>query len=523
MSRSVPDASSHAVSAALRALPVATATDIFAGSDLSNDSQMHAYLASQLFGADTVSGPDNSQDTHQSHNSLSWPAVPFLPAAYRSEALSLFGDHAAMEYEGALSPFMLRDSECPVSTLTANSASQPVKGAASPSSQGADVRQETGKRRKLNKSLAPETSSAALAEELAKTVSELERLKEQQSTLENKNALLEKCLQLNLGQRKHQAMLEDAPTKSVQHYISQEIKDSGQGPLLVSSVRGQANRITVHEIAKMGVPEFASLWTDYIHSIGSCLLQIGEATEGPLVDMMHKLTDESSQLLGCIKLLNVKVHEAMLRGEMDPHLAKTQSMSHYYASSVALMQLSDEQLGDMEHLRRIYLTRRAVLAQEREALVAQAARCIINGQEHVPLPGTTKVSLLAAQLQQNAQEDYRVYHRIAAAARRGVLTTRQWASVIVHAYPYLMTLESSLEAFASQKGMAPKSAIVRAAQTDDMESDWLALQEYIELISQEKPHDYLPLSKCSAFKFKVESQDDSTKTDFDTFRHRGSH
>ena len=86
-----------------------------------------------------------------------------------------------------------------------------------------------------------------------------------------------------------------------------------------------------------------------------------------------------------------------------------------------------------------------------------------------------------------------------------------------------MTLESSLEAFASQKGMAPNSAIVKAAQTDDMESDWLALQEYIELISQEKPHDCLPLSKCSAFKFKVESQDDSTKTDFDTFRHRGSH
>ncbi len=76
------------------------------------------------------------------------------------------------------------------------------------------------------------------------------------------------------------------------------------------------------------------LLQDYIQSIGSCLLQFGEATEGPLVDMMHKLTDESSQLLGCIKLLNPKVHEAMLRGELDPTLAKTQSMSHYYASSV---------------------------------------------------------------------------------------------------------------------------------------------------------------------------------------------
>ncbi len=54
---------------------------------------------------------------------------------------------------------------------------------------------------------------------------------------------------------------QDAPTQSVQHYISQEIKNTERGPLLVSSVRGQANRITVHEIANMGVPEFASLWT----------------------------------------------------------------------------------------------------------------------------------------------------------------------------------------------------------------------------------------------------------------------
>jgi len=93
-----------------------------------------------------------------------------------------------------------------------------------------------------------------------------------------------------------------------------------------------------------------------------------------------------------------------------------------------------------------------------------------------------------------------------------VLTTRQWASVIVHAYPYLMTVESSLEAFASHKGMQPKSAILKEAQTDNMESDWLALQEYIELISQENPHEYLPLCKCSAFKSKAKTQDGPTKT-----------
>lgn len=86
-----------------------------------------------------------------------------------------------------------------------------------------------------------------------------------------------------------------------------------------------------------------------------------------------------------------------------------------------------------------------------------------------------------------------------------VMTTRQWAAMIVHAYPYLMTLGASSEAFASHRGMQAKSDIVEAAQTDEMESDWLASQKYIELISQEKSHDYLPLSKCSAFKFKVKT------------------
>jgi len=157
MPRSVPDgSSSRAASTALAATPVAAASDIFAESDVSNDTHLHAYLASQLFSADTTSGAEKSQDTQQSHGRLSWPPVPFVPATYRNEALSLFGDHAAVEYEGALSPLSLCDGEPPVCALTATSESQLVKGTASASSQDAAVRQETGKRRKLNKPLAPQ-------------------------------------------------------------------------------------------------------------------------------------------------------------------------------------------------------------------------------------------------------------------------------------------------------------------------------------------------------------------------------
>ena len=57
----------------------------------------------------------------------------------------------------------------------------------------------------------------------------------------------------------------------------------------------------------------------------------------------------------------------------------------------ALLNLSQEQLEDLERLRLIYFTRRAVLAKERESLVRQALKCISTSQQTVPLPGHSQV------------------------------------------------------------------------------------------------------------------------------------
>ena len=54
-------------------------------------------------------------------------------------------------------------------------------------------------------------------------------------------------------------------------------------------------------------------------------------------------------------------------------------------------------MEDMELLRRIYFTRRAILAKERESLVNQALRCISTSQHTVPLPGNSQVSNLSTQ------------------------------------------------------------------------------------------------------------------------------
>ena len=61
-----------------------------------------------------------------------------------------------------------------------------------------------------------------------------------------------------------------------------------------------------------------------------------------------------------------------------------------------LLELSEEQLQDLEMLRRIYLIKRAGLAKERKMLVHQAVRSLSHAEDTVPLPGHTRVSSRSA-------------------------------------------------------------------------------------------------------------------------------
>ena len=90
-----------------------------------------------------------------------------------------------------------------------------------------------------------------------------------------------------------------------------------------------------------------------------------------------------------------------------------------------------------------------------------------------------------------------------------ILSTKQWARIIVHAYPYLPTVEQSLQAFAefeTSKSFMSTTDILKAAETDSMETAWqaLQLQEYIELNGEKNTHNYLPLSSCPSFKSKAQ-------------------
>ena len=85
------------------------------------------------------------------------------------------------------------------------------------------------------------------------------------------------------------------------------------------------------------------------------------------------------------------------------------------------MGLSEEQISDTLYLRRLYLTKRGLLAVERSKLMSEMHAA---GSPDTAIP-TARESLdklcgLASNLQQNAVEDYQIYIKVAAAVRRGV-------------------------------------------------------------------------------------------------------
>ena len=100
-----------------------------------------------------------------------------------------------------------------------------------------------------------------------------------------------------------------------------------------------------------------------------------------------------------------------------------------------LLAISEEQMQDIMLLRRIYVTRRGLHALERRALVSQAP--ISHHQIPLPSDNLTQLSDLASQLKKNAADDYRVYHRVACASRRGV---RHSASVCIFSCVLLFVL-----------------------------------------------------------------------------------
>ena len=83
-----------------------------------------------------------------------------------------------------------------------------------------------------------------------------------------------------------------------------------------------------------------------------------------------------------------------------------------------LWSLSEGQVSDLMHLRRLSITRRVVLSLQRKTLMAQLTmsdRQVLNPTESI-----LTVEELTNELRQNAIEDKKIFYKVARAVHRGV-------------------------------------------------------------------------------------------------------
>lgn len=254
--------------------------------------------------------------------------------------------------------------------------------------------------------------------QLAATTAQLEELRSRQQQLEARNVLLEKISYLS---RKtppagHAALDEGHPDHGAYSAAQPFVQHL---PSLTISLPGQQRTMSLQEASQLSLQQFAALYTDYNCEIGACLLQLKERQDSAVQARMQVLTLEALSLTGRT-MLNPANHRAIVHARLDDAAPVSQKPGKaFYQGLLMVLNLSQAQVQDLLFLRRLNLTRRCTLSTERKALLHQMAASEAEALNHRS-DNLQAVSLMAAQLQQNAAEDRQVYYKLARALYRGV-------------------------------------------------------------------------------------------------------
>ena len=74
-----------------------------------------------------------------------------------------------------------------------------------------------------------------------------------------------------------------------------------------------------------------------------------------------------------------------------------------------------------------------------------------------------------------------------------VLSSRQLAEAMVHAYPYVAVVETLLDTLAEQRGEPSKDDIVAIAHLNPMASEWDDFVLYVSQFDHNTCYDYVPV------------------------------
>lgn len=330
---------------------------------------------------------------------------------------------------------------------------------------------------------------ASIEAELGATKAELQELRFREQQLESRNVLLERVAEINNA---------DTDTLSAQGLVCPSLarKAVSGEPVLIITLYDQHHSMTVDAVSRMSTKEFAHLWTAYVHKMGRLLLDNsgrGTDTEQALIQMLT----EAACLHCCISAYNVDTLKAALASRLDTGLPSDRHLGDaFYSQFLAMANLSQQQTADLLHLRRMCVSRRGQLANCRKAKLGQIpAECFSDIRMPHPAQNVIELHTLGAFVRKNGSEDFRVWSATLCACLRGVLTGRQHAMALVHAYPSLLRFDDMLDSLAVQQNEPSQFQLLADAHTVDTAPHCKDLYAYIDSLSEASIPHYVPFPR----------------------------
>lgn len=435
-----------------------------------------------------------------SPSALAWDPTPSAPDRFREELFSTLANECNErptddDFLAGLQTLSASFAEDQVAELGAVQESDaPGTSDRSPSCDSTNERRQESNRQAQKRWRSRQKGRAQAVEaRLAATTAELQRLKAQQQKLQATNLLLEKMSQLDRRNSNPPAAVEEL----LRAAFCYEVSATDQGPGIRLTVHGKHRSVTIKEMSMMSLDVFAAIWSELIRELGAILLQLGESFQLALRESLERLTIEASTLMGCMRQFNTALYKAALAGRLNEHHCPCEENldSAWFDTLPSLLDLSEAQVDDALYIRRLYLTKRGLLAVERNALMAEMDT--VNKAIPHATESLASVSNVASLLQQNAIQDYQVYIKVCAAMRRGVFSTQQWATMIVHSYPFFPSLETFLDSIGARHKEPSLQQILTTAPAFPMTQEMIALDEYVRFVCDGYRHAYVPVPRAA--------------------------
>ncbi|KAL3132930.1 hypothetical protein ABBQ38_006844 [Trebouxia sp. C0009 RCD-2024] len=340
--------------------------------------------------------------------------------------------------------------------------------------------------------------------QLSETTKQLHELRVRQKQLEARNALLEKVAKLT-KQPSGESPAESSASPSfpfslqadAERALSGVVTETERGPVITFTVEDHDLVMTVEEVGKISSAAFQRLYSTYARKLGACLLELSDSeSSSAAAEDMHRWITELTSLTICVSLGNPKGLKAFHSASMDGSSATVNQLpDSFYEDLLNAVELSEAQIQDLLHLRRLFCGKIGQLGRARKALMSQLPSESI-GASHAS-DKLDQVTSLAEQLRANGSEEYRTYMQYASTFYRGIITAKQHAIGIVHSYPFIPEKHRLLELLVAIRHEPTVEALTQSTGLDDLQhaANWQQIDEYLKTVTVQNMHQYIPLIK----------------------------